>query len=217
MRRRIKIKWWSFVIVFWACLPGFSGMPGSNEILDRVAEKLTSIGSLRAKFEETFFWKLTGEKQSIQGSFLLKGENLFRIQIPDQEIVSDGKRLWTYQKPTHRVVVDQLESSENTWLPQKLFLQTRKDYRHRTVGEETVQGRKCYIIDFVGEREDLYIIRMKVWIDQETWLPLKIEQIDASKNRIVYVLSEMELGITMEDGTFQFHIPEGAEIIDLTE
>lgn len=212
----MKLKWWSF-FVFLGWVSSYSGVPSSDEILDRVAEKLKSMGSLRAKFEETYFWKLTGEKQSIQGSFLLKGENLFRIQIPDQEIVSDGKKLWTYQKPTHRVVVDQLESSENTWLPQKLFLQTRKEYRHRVVGEETIRGKKCYVVEFVGDREDLYITRMKVWIDQETWIPQKIEQTDVNKNRIVYVLSEIELGVPVDDGAFQFRIPEGAEIIDLTE
>lgn len=213
----MKVKRLSFFFVFLAGFSSFSRVPGSDEILDRVAEKLKSAGSLRAKFEETYFWKLTGEKQSIQGSFLLKGENLFQIQIPDQEIVSDGKKLWTYQKPTHRVVVDQLESSENTWLPQKLFLQTRKDYRHRTVGEEKIGEKKCYVVEFVAEREDLYFIRMKVWINQETWIPQRIEQIDANKNRIVYSLSEIELGIPIENSTFQFQIPEGAELIDLTE
>lgn len=213
----MKVKRLSFFFVFLAGFSSFSGVPGSDEILDRVAEKLKSAGSLRAKFEETYFWKLTGEKQSIQGSFLLKGENLFQIQIPDQEIVSDGKKLWTYQKPAHRVVVDQLESSENTWLPQKLFLQTRKDYRHRTVGEEKIGEKKYYVVEFVAEREDLYFTRMKVWINQETWIPQRIEQIDANKNRIVYSLSEIELGIPIENSTFQFQIPEGAELIDLTE
>jgi chaperone LolA len=187
----------------------------SQEIIQNVEKKLSEKQTVTARFEEQYVWKLTGEKQTIKGEFNLKGENRFRITTEDQLIVSDGKTLWTYSKPAGRVLVDKVENAENDWLPQKLFLKTRKEFRHRLSGEATFQARKCYVVDFDAEKDDSYITKMKVWVDAETWLPAKIEQTDISRNQTIYTLSEIRAGLELEDSLFEFKAPEGAEIIDL--
>jgi chaperone LolA len=197
------------------CIPAFGAGIQSQEIIRNVEQKLSEKQTVTARFEELYVWKLTGEKQSIKGEFNLKGENRFRITTEDQLIVSDGKTLWTYSKPAGRVLIDKVENAENDWLPQKLFLKTRKEFRHRLSGEETLQARKCYVIEFDAENEDSYITKMKVWVDEETWLPGKIEQTDISKNKTVYTLSEIKAGLELEDSLFEFKPPEGTEIIDL--
>ena len=197
------------------CMPALGAAIGSQEIIRNVEQKLTEKQTVTARFEELYVWKLTGEKQTIKGEFDLKGESRFRITTEDQLIVSDGKTLWTYSKPAGRVLVDRIENAENDWLPQKLFLKTRKEFRHRLSGEETLQGRKCYVIDFDAEKEDSYITKMKVWVDAESWLPGKIEQIDISRNKTVYTLSDIKTGMELEDSLFEFKPPENAEIIDL--
>jgi outer membrane lipoprotein carrier protein len=197
------------------CMPAFGAGLQSQEIIQNVEKKLSEKQTVTARFEELYVWKLTGEKQTIKGEFNLKGENRFRITTDDQLIVSDGKTLWTYSKPAGRVLIDKVENAENDWLPQKLFLKTRKDFRHRLSGEETLQGRKCYVIDFDAENEDSYITKMKVWVDAETWLPGKIEQTDISRNKTIYTLSEIKTGPDLEDSLFEFKPPEGVEIIDL--
>jgi outer membrane lipoprotein-sorting protein len=100
-------------------------------------------------------------------------------------------------------------------LPQKLFLKTRKEYRNRLSGEETLRDRQYYVIEFNAEKDDLYVTQIKVWIDQETWIPHKIEQTDISRNRTIYTLNNVQTGQPIENKSFEFQIPEGAEIIDL--
>jgi outer membrane lipoprotein carrier protein len=196
-------------------MPGLGAAIESQEIIRNVEQKLTEKQTVTARFEELYVWKLTGEKQSIKGEFSLKGESRFRITTDDQLIVSDGKTLWTYSKPAGRVLIDKIENAENDWLPQKLFLKTGKEFRHRLSGEETLQGRKYYVVDFDAEKEDSYITKMKVWVDEETWLPGKIEQTDISRNKTIYTLSEIKTGQELEDSSFEFKPPEGVEIIDL--
>jgi outer membrane lipoprotein-sorting protein len=189
----------------------------SQDILQNVEQKLAAVITVKAKFEETGVWKLTGEKQTIAGEFLLKGEARFRISTDDQEIVSDGAVIWTYNKPSKRVLIDKVETAETEWLPQKLFLKTRKEYRHRLAGEEILAGAPCYVVELTPESDDSYITRIKVWVDKSTWIPMKIEQADLSQKRTVYTLSEVQTGIPVEDGLFKLDIPEGMEIIDLQD
>jgi outer membrane lipoprotein-sorting protein len=201
-------------ILLWT-LPLMGAGFSSQEIIQKVEQTLSLQKTVRAQFEELYIWKMTGEKQAIKGDFILCGESQFRITTDDQIIVSDGKTLWTYSKPTNRVIVDKIENAENDWLPQKIFLKTSKEYRSRLSGEETIRDRKCYVIEFNAEKDDLYITRIKAWIDQEKWIPCKIEQTDISRNRTIYTLSDVQTGQPVESTTFEFKIPDGAEVIDL--
>jgi chaperone LolA len=196
-------------------LPLAAGAADSGEVIENVRRVMTEKVTVKARFEEQFHWKMVGERQTIRGELELKGESCFRIVTDDQVIVSDGKTLWTYGKAVKRLLVDRMENADNEWLPQTLFLKTRKEYRHRVSGEEAVLGRKCVIVTFDALKEDAYFPRMKVWVDAETWIPSRIEQVDISKNTTVYTLSEVQTGMPIEDSEFQFKAPEGVEIIDL--
>jgi outer membrane lipoprotein-sorting protein len=196
-------------------LPLAARAADSGEIINNVRRVLAEKVTVKARFEEQYLWQMVGEKQTIRGDFELKGDTRFRITTDDQVIVSDGKTLWTYSKPTKRLLVDKMDNTESEWLPQALFLKTQKEYRHRLSGEEEILGRKCVIVSFEALKEDSYFPRMKMWVDAETWIPARIEQVDISKNRTVYTLSEVQTGIEIEDSAFQFKAPEGVEIIDL--
>jgi chaperone LolA len=210
MKRRI----WTMGLLLCG-LPLAARAADSGEIIENVRRVLAEKVTVKARFEEQYLWQMVGEKQTIRGDFELKGDARFRITTEDQVIVSDGKTLWTYSKPMKRLLVDKMENAENEWLPQTLFLKTQKEYRHRLSGEEEILGRKCVIVNFDAMKEDSYFPKMKVWVDAETWIPARIEQVDISKNRTTYTLSEVQTGIEIEDSTFQFKAPEGVEIIDL--
>lgn len=206
--------WWN-VVFYLGCVPLFGSGISPQEIIQKVEQKLAEEKTIVAKFEELYFWKLTGEKQTIKGEFTLKGENQFRITTDDQLIISDGKTLWTYSKPAGRVLIDKVENTQDDWLPQKLFLKTQKEYRSRLSGEEVLQERKCYVIEFEAEKSDQYITKMKVWVDAELWIPKKIEQTDISRNRTIYSIYEVKTGTALDNALFEFKVPDGAEIIDL--
>jgi chaperone LolA len=186
-----------------------------DEIMKNVEHRLADQKTVKAQFEEVYVWKLTGEKQTVKGEFLLKGDDRFRITTDDQIVVSDGKTIWTFNKPSNRVLIDNVETAGSEWLPQKILLKTRKEYRHRLTGEETVGGRPCYALELTSETGDAFIQKMKICVDKETWIPQKIEQMEIGQNRRTYLLSDIQTGAVMDDALFKLKIPEGAEVIDL--
>lgn len=210
------MRGWKLFIVGWllsSFLWGGEILP--EKVIRNVEEKLASAKTVRVIFEETYIWKLTGEEHALEGELLLEGENRFRIMTEDQIIVSDGETLWTYSKPSHRVIIDKLASSENTLLPRQILFRYRKDYEVRIVGEEGVFEDFCYVLELTAETGDVFIPKVKVWIDKREWIPRKVEQTDLNGNRTVYLLNEVQLGVLLDEKTFQFNIPENAEVIDL--
>ena len=122
-----------------------------KKVIENVEQVLTSSETVKVDFEETYVWVLTGEEQSIRGELLLAGKDRFRVTTEDQIIVSDGNVLWTYNRPSHRVLIDKLASSENAILPRQILFQYTRDYESRVIGENECDGKPCYELLFSSE------------------------------------------------------------------
>ena len=187
----------------------------SKKIIENLEKTISEKNTLKADFEETYIWELTGEKQTIQGEFILKGEDHFRITTNDQIIVSDGETIWMYNIPSHRVLIDRLVNSDDTILPRQILLKHQNNYRNQMIMEEKIFDHPCYVIQLTSETEDIFIPKVRVWVNQKNWIPQKIEQTDLNQNVTIYLLKKVELGIPVEDNQFRFQIPDSAEIIDM--
>jgi len=212
---KIDIKHKLFIM--WVLFPVFvfGADISSQKVIHNVEEKLTSAKTAKVKFEEIYIWKLTGEKQSLKGELFLKGKDQFRIITEDQIIVSDGEILWTYSKPSNRVLIDKLSNSKDTLLPRQILFQYTRDYTARMGGEEKISEKPCYLLIFEAATGDVFIPRVKVWVDKKEWIPRKVEQTDLNENRTIYLLSEIEIGLPLNKDMFKFVVPKGAEVIDL--
>ncbi|RKY53887.1 MAG: hypothetical protein DRP89_05625 [Candidatus Neomarinimicrobiota bacterium] len=213
----MKIDIGQKLFIIWVLFPVFvfGADISSQKVIHNVEEKLISAKTAKVKFEEIYIWKLTGEKQSLKGELFLKGKDQFRITTEDQIIVSDGKILWTYSKPSNRVLIDKLSNSKDTLLPSQILFQYTRDYTARMGGEEKISGKPCYLLIFETATGDVFIPRVKVWVDKKEWVPRKVEQTDLNENRTIYLLSEIEIGISLNKDMFKFVVPKGAEVIDL--
>jgi len=211
VRRKWRVFFWGllFVSLVW----GRDVSP--KKVIRNFEKKLNSAKTVRVDFQETYIWELTGEEQSLRGELLLEGENRFRVTTEDQVIVSDGETLWTYSKPSHRVLVDRLATSDDALLPRRVLFRYTQDYHVRMGGEEEILGRPCYVLIFTAETGDVFVPQVRVWIDKKEWIPRKVEQTDLNENRTIYLLYEVRLNVPLDEKIFRFTIPDGAEVIDM--
>lgn len=186
-----------------------------KKVIENVENALTSSGTVRLDFQETYIWKLTGEEQSLQGELLLTDKDRFRVTTEDQIIVSDGRVLWTYSKPSHRVLIDNLSSSENAILPRQILFQYTQDYQSRVVGESLCNGKTCLELLFTSDTGDTFIPRIRVWVDSKAWIPVRVEQTDLNENQTVYLLENVQIDTPIDEEMFRFTIPDDAEVIDM--
>ena len=207
--RKTRIFFWLLPIMI------YGANLTSKKIIENLEKTISEKNTLKADFEETYIWELTGEKQTIQGEFILRGEDHFRITTDDQIIVSDGETIWMYNIPSHRVLIDRLVNSDDTILPRQILLKHQNNYRYQMIMEEKIFDHPCYVIQLTSETEDIFIQKVRVWVNKKNWIPQKIEQTDLNQNVTIYLLKKVELGIPVEDNQFRFQMPDSTEIIDM--
>jgi len=187
----------------------------AKEIIKNVKEKYNKVESLQADFEQIFSWELAGETQKVDGTLYLNANNHYRIETETQVIVTDGTNVWTYSKGDNQVIIDLLRQSEENPLPKDLLFKYSEEYKPHYVGEETVGGKKTYLLNLIPKEEDALITSMKIWVDASDWYTIKIEQTDINENVNTYQISNIRENISLEPSLFKFQIPEEAEVVDL--
>ncbi|WP_341537194.1 outer membrane lipoprotein-sorting protein [Methanosarcina barkeri] len=83
------------------------------------------------------------------------------------------------------------------------------------LGVEKLDNRETYLLNTnpkeTGKSAAQYYT--KVWVDKETWMPLKYEMYDSSGNLTAKVeIWDLKVNSGIPDSEFVFNIPDGAEI-----
>ena len=140
-----------------------NGSAEEQKIMDRVEKTVRNANTLSISFQEKFIWKMTGEENTLSGTLLMAGDDRFRIETEDQTIVSDGKTLWTYSKPTNRVLIDKLAETEEALLPRQLLLQYTRGYSATRLPDENILGVSCIVLLFTDTEGSSYYSKWKIW------------------------------------------------------
>ncbi len=52
---------------------------------------------------------------------------------------------------------------------------SQENYGFRFIREEEVSGQRCYVLEMLPRRKDVYLLRGNVWVDADTYLPRRFE------------------------------------------
>jgi negative regulator of sigma E activity len=97
-----------------------------------------------------------------------------------------------------------------------------------TGGEDVVAGRPAYKIvvstdvdacrELYAPKEPEKLGPLTVWVDKESFLPLKTEQLDATGAPMyVYEVTQIEVGDDIPDSAFAFQAPPGTTVQDVAD
>ncbi|NOY79343.1 MAG: outer membrane lipoprotein carrier protein LolA [Calditrichaeota bacterium] len=187
----------------------------AEKILEKVHQRVETIRTLVADFEETFHWVMIDEKQTFSGKLYIGEGDKFRLQTAEQVIVSDGKTLWTYDAGKKQVLIDNVNQSGDDLLPRRLLLKFQKNYHARLLKEETIDGKPCYVLELISKSEDVFIPKMTVWIDKKTWLTKKLRYEDVNQNVTTYRLRKIKINQKIPEDIFHYKIPPNIQVIDM--
>ena len=117
--------------------------PEAKKILDAVSAKFKTYQTVKANFTlkvENSAGKAQGTKT---GVVQMKGMK-YKVVITGQEIICDGKTIWTFDKSANEVQVSTLDNSAGSITPQKLFTNFYdKDFLY-IQNEDVKRGNKTY-------------------------------------------------------------------------
>jgi outer membrane lipoprotein carrier protein len=190
----------------------------AKAILDELSKKTKAYTSIKAEFSYTLDNPQEKVTETQKGSIALKG-NKYKLSIAGQEIVCDGKTLWTYMKDVGEVQIDNApdpNKEDNTFSPTTIFTVYEKGFKFKFDKEETKNGKVMQIINLypIKANEKPYHT-VKLFVDKNVREITSVIVLNKDGNKYTYNLTKFETNLPMSDSDFVFDTSKAKEVIDL--
>lgn len=222
-----------FVLIFITVALFSSGCAEKNlsaeEIATKMLDKQNSIQDYSYTMHVTTYFD--GKVEESEAKIMFKKPNLFKSidmkpGAENQTIsVSDGKFMWSYTPDTNEVLKIALpnvsEPTKNDYI--STISEFLNDTNIKLLGVENVDGRSTYLLETTPKETDgigIYelIYKSKIWVDKETWTPLRYEAYNNTGSPTMKLeIRDLKINTGIPDSEFKFEVPSGAKVVDMGE
>lgn len=188
--------------------------PKALEILDAMSKKYKELTSFEANLSVNLINEVEKVNDEFKGKIIVKGDK-FRLTLPEQEVINNGKTTWTYLPEAKEVNIDNFDPSSDDINPAKIYEIYKKNFRYLYMGEETENNVQCEVIDLVPEKKDAQFFKIKMKIAKKDRSILSWTMFDKSGNKFRYSITKFSPNIKVDDSTFAWVSKPGVDEIDL--
>lgn len=195
--------------------------PEAKQILDKASARIKAYKSIQAVFTLEI-QDSQGSAQDVKkkGTIWMKG-NAYRVDINSQEIYSDGKTIWTYDKSSNEVTITKYDPSSNSLAsPQKLFTNFYdKAFLYKVNGEQKQAGKTVQEIEMTPTDKTRSFHKIYLYIDKQSHMVVSGKMLDKSGNKYIYTISNLNGNLPLTDANFTFDKSKhpGVEEVDLRQ
>jgi chaperone LolA len=189
----------------------------AKSILDAVTKKVNSLKSLKANFTLNLAGANGKTKQSKSGTFFMKGQK-YKILIQGQEIICDGRTVWTYVKDNNEVQVANYNPNEQTISPTKLITNFYdKEYKYRYAGTKKSGVKTCDAIELTPNNSNKQFSKVELLVDKASSTIAGGSITEKNGNHYTYTISNFKGNTPIGDDQFTFNTQahKGVEVVDL--
>lgn len=191
--------------------------PNAKKVLDAVSAKFKTFSSVQAGFTykvENAAGKALSTKT---GTLYMKGAK-YRVSFGGQEIFSDGKTVWNYDKSSNEVTISNLDASGGMITPQKLFTNFYdKDFYSVLNGEKKAGAKTIQEIEMTPVDKTKAFHKVYIYVDKAAQTISSTKVLENGGNRYSYTVSNMKTNAAIAETQFTFvkgNYP-GVEVVDL--
>ena len=181
--------------------------PKAKAILEALSAKTKTNTSIQATFSYNLYNKDEKMDETQTGKILMAGEK-YKLDIAGQQIISDGKTLWTYIKDAEEVQIDNVNTEENpdALSPNKIFTLYEEGFKYKYNGEETENGTtyeliKLFPID--ANEKPFHTVVLKINKIKKELYSAQLFYKDG--NRYTYTLTNFKANVPVSNTDFTFN------------
>lgn len=191
---------------------------------DQIAQKMKEKQGTIKDFSATMVMSssLMGNDINLKAKMLNKLPGKSRIEylepaeMAGQVMVNDGNTIWSYDPRTNEVTKMDLPENDKSFEMDYMFIKellNQTDISYQTT--EKFEGRNVYIIKASPKNAGMMMGgRYNMFVDSETWMPLKIDMLDKDDKLIISIeYREIKFNTGIPDSEFEFKIPAGTKVI----
>lgn len=189
----------------------------AKKILDGVSTKFKSFSSVQAKFTYQVQNGAGSVLSTKTGTITMKGTK-YKVDFGSQQIFSDGKTVWNYDKSAKEVTISNLDEASGTLTPQKLFTNFYdKDFLYKLNGEKKVNAKTMQEIEMTPTDKSKAFHKVYLLVDKTARTIYSTRLLEKGGNTYVYTVGTMKTNAPVTDAMFVFDKSKypGVEEVDL--
>jgi outer membrane lipoprotein-sorting protein len=181
-------------------------------ILDEVTAKTKLYKTIKIEF--TYAMDNAKEKihDKFKGSLLSKGDK-YKLTAAGQDVISDGKTMWTYLKEAKEVQINNAGEDDESFTPTKLLSGYSKDYKSKFISEKGNEQ----IIELYPLKKGKTFSKVQLTIDKSKKQVSKFVIYDRSGSTFSYIVDKFVADQAIADNVFSFNKADhpGVEFNDM--
>lgn len=191
----------------------------AKSILDKVSSTYREFKTIQADFTITATQpQQPASNYSESGVILMEtAAGKYRIKMDTQELISDGKSLWTILNDVNEVQVTEVDNSAAAISPVTIFSFYTQGYKYLSVPDEHAGNTSLHVVELSPEDTRSPYYKIKLRINKTTNLIHDVTIFDKNSVRYTYSIRNTKANpaITANRFTFQQNAYPGMEIVDL--
>lgn len=174
----------------------------SQKILDELANRTNSAKNIQVGFSYEMENTEADIHEATEGSLVVSG-NKYLLKIAGQEIICDGKTIWTYIADADEVQINEVDEEES-FSPTKLLSSYTDDYDASLEKEYSENGRKYYLMKLKPKDKDSGFDYVHLKIEKEKMQLAAFILYDFDNNVFSYIIKEYLTDIALDENAFTF-------------
>jgi outer membrane lipoprotein carrier protein len=197
-----------------------AGRPTLDEILSRHCRARQATVTLKADFEQTKVFVLFDEKEKSEGTvyFAQPGRICWQYSQPDKSsTVINETSGWSVFPEIKQVQKFALEgSTTNKVLSIVGFGPCGAPLTESFDITLSAADGKEFVLEMKPTDEAItpYFSRVTLSLDESDYLPRKIQLHERSGDILVFVFSDLDRNVELDNAMFEFAVPEGYEVVE---
>lgn len=180
--------------------------PKAKAILDDLSKTTKAYKTITADYNYTIYNKDKKQTDKLSGKVQVKGQK-FKLTIPGNVIVCDGKTIWNHNKDAQEVTIKNFDpANEDQLNPSKIFTLYETGYKYKYDKEEKVGAATCHIIDLYPsvkpEKKKFHTI--KLYIDKVKKQVVQLKMLMKDGGTQLYEIKSFKPNAEIPDAAFTF-------------
>lgn len=182
--------------------------PKAKVILDDLSKVTKSYKTITSDYVFTIINKDKKQTEKQTGKVLVKGSK-FKLEIPGNTIVCDGKTIWAHNKDANEVTIKNFDANNEDQLnPSKIFTMYETGYKYKYDKEEKVGTVVCHVITLYPsikpEKKKFHTV--KIFVDKAKKQVAKLVMLMKDGSTQSYEIKVFKPNIEIADNLFVFDL-----------
>lgn len=187
--------------------------PKAKAILDELSAKTKTYSTIKTDFTIQLTNKQGKVTETQNGTVQLKGDK-YKLQLPGQVILSDGKYTWTYMKEAGETQKNFADKNSEGMTPTNIFTMYEKGFKYKFEKEDKgIQTINLYPLKPDGKKYHT----IKLMIDKAKKQITSVKVLNKDGTTQTITIKNFTPNTEMQDSMFQWdNKTYPSELVDLT-